>query len=71
MDYGYEFELQLGVESDGEVFGTCPYEECDGGLLDFWWWEAFRGTQDAAPEVPIEGKVYPLYPPEPPKESGS
>lgn len=66
MQFAPDFELQLGVETNGTVYAECPYEDCDGGMLDFWWWEDRRGSESDGespwPEVPEEDKVYPLYP---------
>ena len=40
----------------------CPYEDCDGDtVLDAWDWESVREYHSAYPEIPEEGKVYPLY----------
>ena len=69
FDYAYEFEVQIGVETDGEVFATCTYEDCDGTLLDFRWWEEFSAGHEGTPEVPTTGTVYPLDPPDPTEES--
>ena len=69
FDYGYELEVQIGVETDGEVYATCPYEDCDGSLLDFKWWKEFSAGYDGTPEVPAAGAVYPLYPPDATEES--
>ncbi len=53
-----ELEAQLGVERDGETYVECPYEDCDGSPLDFWWWDTEgRG-------VPEVAKQYSLYPDE-------
>jgi hypothetical protein len=41
----------------------CPYEDCDGdGILDAWEWDVFRQENHPEyPEVPEEGKIYPMY----------
>ena len=62
FDFAADFEMQLGVEISGQVYAECPYEGCDGDLKDFWWWETYERDHPNAPEVPDEGKVYPLYP---------
>ncbi|HAL47482.1 MAG TPA: hypothetical protein DCP37_06975 [Dehalococcoidia bacterium] len=69
FDHAYELEVQLGVETDGEVFATCPYEGCSGSLFDFRWWEDFRLGQNITEEVPAMDTVYPLYPDGPPQQS--
>ena len=58
FNFGDEFEMQLGVEIDGAVYAECPYEDCDGSLLNFRWWAG----GDSGPETPELGVVYPLYP---------
>ena len=55
FNFTLDFEMQLGVESQEEVYAECPYEDCDGNMLDFHWWEG-------SPEQPEEGVLYPLYP---------
>ena len=64
LDFTPDFEMQLGVEQHGEIYAECPYEDCDGSMLDFWWWDDFKqgyeGT-DTLPEVPMADTVYPLY----------
>lgn len=57
-----DLEMQLGTESEGRVFAECPYDDCDGSALDFWWWDTLREKRLGLPEVPQEGQVYPLYP---------
>ena len=61
FDFGAEFEMQLGVEQDDTVYAECPYDDCDGSLLDFWWWEEFQAKTSTATEVPELDKEYPLY----------
>ena len=54
--------MQLGVEQHGQVYAECPYEDCDGGMLDFWWWDNYkqnRAGTDTLPEVPLPDSVYP------------
>ena len=34
LDFTPDFEMQLGVEQHGQVYAECPYEDCDGGMLD-------------------------------------
>ena len=60
FDFAADIEMQLGVEQGGTVYAECPYPDCDGSLLDFWWWEAFRDEIGLLPEVPELEKVYHL-----------
>ena len=60
--FAEDFEAQFGVERDGQVFAECPYEDCDGSLLDFWWWATLRGKRPELPLTPEADRVYPLYP---------
>ena len=62
LDFVPDLEMQLGVELHGQIYAECEYEDCDGGPLDFWWWDRFRATQEGLPEVPELDKEYPLYP---------
>ena len=40
----------------------CPYEGCDGDTaMDAWGWEKLREEHPDYPEIPEEGKLYPLY----------
>ena len=43
---------------------VCGYEGCDGDtVMDGRDWAEIReGREDEYPEVPVKGKVYPLYP---------
>ena len=64
-EYADELEHQLGEEYKGKVYAGCPYEDCDGDLKDFWWWNYFRALKEDSsievPEVPELDKDYPLY----------
>lgn len=62
INFGGDLEMQLGVEQNGQIYAECLYDHCDGGLLDFWWWDEYRNYHPDSPEVPEEDKVYPLYP---------
>jgi len=48
-----------------KLFGDlqmCPYEECDGdAVMDAWEWDQIAMHHADYPEVPEEGKVYPMY----------
>ena len=57
FSFGADFEMQLGVDFNGTVYAECPYEDCEGSLMNFQWW----GGGDPHPEVPEPGVVYPLY----------
>ena len=59
FDFALDLEMQLGVESGGSVYAQCPYEDCDGDLKDFWWWEEYERQHPNAPEVPEPGRAYP------------
>ena len=57
----------------GSEVSRCHYDGCDGseltnsGIVDFWEWEKVRLPQEndpdreTYPEIPLYGKVYPLY----------
>ena len=60
FSFAADFEMQFGVEENGVIYARCPYDGCDGGLLDFWWWDDFRANFTDLPEVPEPGRVYPL-----------
>ena len=60
--FGADLEIQLGKQSGNSVYAECPYDGCDGDLLDFWWWDEFRNDHPNTPEVPQDGVAYPLYP---------
>ncbi|MDA1215475.1 MAG: hypothetical protein O2812_01195 [Chloroflexi bacterium] len=64
FNFAPDFEMQLGIERNGNVYAECPYENCDGDLKDFWWWDNFHSAseQQHLPETPEVDKVYPLYP---------
>ncbi|MBI4339489.1 MAG: hypothetical protein HY680_06000 [Chloroflexi bacterium] len=63
FDFAAELESQLGVRyPNGQIYADCPYDDCDGDLKDFWWWERFREDHPDLPAEPESGKVYPLYP---------
>ena len=62
FEFAANLEMQLGVESDGQVYAECPYDDCDAGLQGFWWWEQYEWDHHHAPETPEEGVVYRLYP---------
>ena len=39
----------------------CPYADCDGdAAIDAWDWNSIR-KDNAYPEIPVEGTVYPMY----------
>ena len=59
--FGAELAMQLGVERHGEVIVKCAYDDCDGGLSHFWWWERFRLDQPELPAAPEVGKPFPSY----------
>lgn len=62
FNFAADFEMQLGVEQGGQVYAECPYDGCDGSLLDFWWWEEYGRRHPEAPETPEADTEYPLYP---------
>lgn len=40
----------------------CPYEDCTAdAVLDSWEWDTIYLQNDDYPEIPEEGKVYPMY----------
>ncbi len=42
----------------------CPYEDCDGGILDAHDWQVDdwpREVNKNYPEIPVVGEYYPLY----------
>ncbi len=44
------------------ILQMCPYEDCDGNAeSDSWEWDHIRESHPEYPEIPEEGKVYPLY----------
>ena len=57
----------------GSEVSNCYYDGCDGseltnsGIGDFWEWEKVRlpherdPDRETYPEIPVHGKVYPLY----------
>ena len=58
FNFGADFEMQLGVDINGSVYAECPYDACDGSLLNFHWWAG----GDSRLEVPEPGVVYSLHP---------
>ena len=62
INFAPDFEMQFGVQDGRRVYAECPYEGCDGSLLDFRWWDERRADHSDAPEVPEPHKAYPLYP---------
>jgi len=46
----------------GKSFEECPYEGCDGGVLDSHPWEWPRRCNPSYPDHPLMGARYPLYP---------
>ena len=59
IEFTVDFEMQLGITQAGQVYAECPYEDCDGSLLDFWWWEEYRVHHPEAAEWPSTNQVYP------------
>ena len=55
------------VVERGLELSHCHYAGCDGSEIDFWEWETVRTPyekdldRETYPEIPIYGKVYPLY----------
>lgn len=50
------------IEMALEPVKVCPYAGCDGDVeWDGWPWERIRKAHADYPEVPEEGRVYPLY----------
>ena len=62
FSFAANFEMQFGVEEDGARYAECPYDGCEGSLIDFWWWDSFRADHPDAPEMPERNTVYPLSP---------
>ena len=48
----------IHFDKDG-VGNRCPFDDCDGGAFDLYWWGQFNA---APPSPPIHGKEYPQYP---------
>ena len=61
----YRTVVQKGYREPDFEMQMCPYEDCDGdAVIDAWDWLKIRvDREDEYPEIPEEGKVYPLYPP--------
>ena len=56
--YGKEWPLEIR----GDTMEMCPYEGCDGdAVIDAWEWDRIRSEHSDYPEIPEEGKVYPMY----------
>ena len=54
------YRTELWVKNDWD----CPDGECDGGALDAFPWSVNswpRCENPDYPEIPVEGKLYPLY----------
>ncbi len=55
------------VVERGLELSLCHYAGCDGSEIDFWEWEKVRipyekdPDRETYPEIPMYGKVYPLY----------
>ena len=65
FSFAEEFEAQFGkADRRGIVYAECPYDDCDGSLLDFYWWRKFRMDElhPGYPEEPCPGCRYPMYP---------
>ena len=61
MAFHIDLEMQLrGQVEGGRVHATCPYDDCDGSLLDFKWWEWRLRNQSGLPATPEEDRVYAL-----------
>jgi len=62
--FGIDFEVQLGVGRDGQVYAADSYVGCDGSLLGFWWWNdcgpvSPRFPRSARPRRPISDLLNP------------
>ena len=61
LGFAWDLEIQLGVEEEGAVYAECPYDDCEGVILDFRWWDDYRKEHSNAPAEPAEQVVYPIY----------
>ena len=59
QEFTSQLETQIGVPyPDGYVYIDCPYNDCDGELSDFVWWEEYRSEHPEAPQEPERGRAY-------------
>lgn len=55
-------ELRTVIAEDGSIMEMCHYSDCNGdAVIDAWDWEKIREGNPDYPEVPENGKHYPMY----------
>lgn len=54
-DFSSDFYNQLAVRETRRVLpALCPFEECGGDVLNFWWWETVMEFPQARERYPFD-----------------